>query len=89
MGEIFGLRIHLSYVHPPQTFFLIPPCKKHVNFISEFDNFGKNPPVYDVKNILKFLHVHGGMSKKISRPLFIIFFRPKMVEFPPYSILTW
>ena len=54
---------HLSYVHPPQFFFEIPPYAKHVIFISEFDNFGKNPRLYDIRNILKLLHEHGGMSK--------------------------
>ena len=31
---------------------------------------------------------NGGISKKIPGPLFIIIFRPEMLKFHPYSILT-
>ena len=61
-GWNFWLKVSFSYVHPPQLFFW-NSYTKHVIFIREFDNFGNNPCLYDIRNILKFLHAHGGMSK--------------------------
>ena len=64
MDEIFGLKVPLIICTLTTNFFFeIPPCAKHVIFISEFVNFGINPPLYDIRIFLKFLHVHGGISK--------------------------
>ena len=51
MDEIFGLKVSFIICTPTtNSFFEIPSCAKHVIFISEFDNFGENPPLYDIKN---------------------------------------
>ena len=72
-----------------ELFFEIPPCTKCVIFITEFDNLGKNHPLYGIKNIFETSACALWNFKNIySRPLFITIFRPKMVEFHPDSILT-
>ena len=44
---------------------------------------------FDQNSVIKMAWwVHGGISKKNCRPLFIIIFRPEMLKFHPYSILT-
>ena len=53
MGEIFGLKFHLSsvhtYVHTQQFLFIeIPSCRNKVIFVTEFVILGKNPPFYIV-----------------------------------------
>ena len=77
-----------TFPHPPQTFFEIPPCAKHVIFISEFDNFGKNPPLYDIKNISEISACAWRNFQFIFLDHFSSPIRPKMVEFHSHSILT-
>jgi hypothetical protein len=49
MGEIFGLKFHLTYLRNPQGFFLeIPPCGKKVIFVSEFLTLLKRPHFYEI-----------------------------------------
>ena len=89
-GRNFWLKdfIYHMYTHH-KLFFKIPLYPKHVIFISEFDNFGKNPSLYDIKISLKFLNTHGGISKIFFLDQFLtIIFRPEMLKFHPYSILT-
>jgi len=65
------------YTHH-KLFFEISPCAKHVIFISEFDNFGKNHPLYDKKNIfLISACAYRNFKNIFSRPLFIIIFGQK------------
>ena len=54
----------LSILCPPTTnfFFEIPQCAKHVIFICEYDNFGKNSPFYGIKIVIEI--AHGEISKK-------------------------
>ena len=62
MGEFCGLKFHLSYLHPLQRFiFEIPPCAKKVNFVAEFVDLCKNPPIYELKKdfLKKALHMVG------------------------------
>ena len=71
------------YTHH-KLFFEIPQCAKHVIFISEFDNFGKNPPFYDIENIFE-----TACAWRNFKNIFLAhFLRPKVVEFHPYSIMT-
>jgi hypothetical protein len=50
VGEIFGLKFHVSNLHAPQRFFFeIPPCGKMVIFVTEFIILCKNPLFYKVK----------------------------------------
>ena len=90
MDEIFGLKFHLPYIIMntyPKDFFWNPSMRK--NFDTEFVVLCKNPPFYEVKNVFrKRLCAWWDFKNIFSRPLFITIFRPKMVEFYPYSILT-
>ena len=48
MDVILGLKVSFIICTPTTTFFLKSlHAKKNVIFISEFGNFGKNPPLYD------------------------------------------
>ena len=52
MDEIVGLKVSFIICTPTTNFFFeIPPCPKHEIFISEFENFDKNPSLYDIKNV--------------------------------------
>ena len=60
------------------------PC--HV--ITEFLLLIKIPPFNEVNSFNRKWQAHGEISKKHSRPLFTIIFRPEMLKFHAYSILT-
>ena len=47
MGEIFGLKFHLSSLHHPTKIFL--KCGNKVIFATEFVILCKSPPFYEVK----------------------------------------
>ena len=86
MEEICGLKLHFSYLDMPQDFFWeLPPCANHVIFITEFVLLTKTPPFYEGNSFNRKRLAHGGI---FSRPLFTIIFRPKILKFHPYSILT-
>ena len=49
MGEIFGLKLRLLYLHTPQRFFLNHSVRKEGQFVTEFVIFCRGPPFYEVK----------------------------------------
>ena len=57
----------------------------HVIFFTEFVLLIKTPPFYEVKS---FTRKWRDFKNIYSRPLFTIIFRPEMLKFQPYSILT-
>ena len=90
MGEIVGLKFHLSFLHTPLRFlFEIPPCGKKVIFVTEFVILCKNHSFSEVNHcVRKLLPAWRDFKNIFSRPLFTIICRPKMAKFYPYSILT-
>ena len=62
MGEIFGLKFHLSYLHPPNDFFEIPLCKKKVIFDTEFVVLCENQHISYFSAYKN--HLHFGSWKK-------------------------
>ena len=72
-----------------EFFFEISLCTHHFIFITEFELLIKIPPFYEVNSFNRKWLAHGEISKIFfSRPLFTIIFRPEMLKFHPYSILT-
>ena len=89
MGEIFCLKFHLSCVHSPQMFSLKSLHVETRSFLfTDFIILCKNPPFYKVNEwVQKWVPACSNFENIFSR-LFTIIFRPKMVKFHPYSILT-
>ena len=87
MGEICGLKFHFSHMHTSQKKIIeiLPPVRKEGDFFTEFCNFAKFRKCSSENEVITFYSQHGGI---FSRPLFIIIFRSKMVEFHPDSILS-
>jgi hypothetical protein len=66
-----------------RTFLVIPQCADHVIFITAFVLLIKIPPFYEVNSLNRKWQAHGGISK-----IFTIIFKPEVLKFHPYSILT-
>ena len=62
--------------------FEIPPCAHHVIFISEFNQ------KYKFSNKNNMVSAWRNFKNIFPTPLFIIIFRPEMLKFHPYFILT-
>ena len=87
----WNLWLNISFIicrYATRFFLEIPPFAYHVIFNTEFVLWIKTPPFYEVKLFNRKWSAHGGISNIFSRPLFTIIFRPEMLKFHPYSILT-
>ena len=56
--------------------------------ITEFVLLTQTPPFYEVNSLIENGERIEEFQKYFSRPLFTIIFRPEMLKFHPYSILT-
>ena len=89
-GWNFWLKISFSIIRNPTNFFFeIPPCAKKVIFITPFVFLDLNPHFCVLNELVwKRLCAWRNFKNIFSRPHFTIIFRPKILIFDTYSILS-